>query len=172
MARVRLAAVVALLLALVVVPSATPSSTGQQHALVILGTPAWAFSWWQARRRLDDDERRSLPRRGYLYLAVFGGVVGLLVFVSAILYRLLNAVLAGAFPLSMWHDVWHFTVDAAVSAGAFLFHLGVVRADRGAQIVAEARPHPFTVLVRAADTAAARARLAAALEGQADITVR
>ncbi len=72
----------------------------------------------------------------------------------------------------MWHDVWHFTVDAAVSAGAFLFHLGVVRADRGAQIVAEARPHPFTVLVRAADTAAARARLTAALEGQADITVR
>ena len=38
MARVRLVAVVALLLALVVVPSATPSSTGQQHALVILGT--------------------------------------------------------------------------------------------------------------------------------------
>ena len=51
-------------------------------------------------------------------------------------------------------------------------YVGVVRADRGAQIVAEARPHPFTVLVRAADTAAARARLTAALEGQADITVR
>ena len=150
----------------------THSEIATYGALVILGTPAWAFSWWQARRRLDDDERRSLPRRGYLYLAVFGGVVGLLVFVSAILYRLLNAVLAGAFPLSMWHDVWHFTVDAAVSAGAFLFHLGVVRADRGAQIVAQARPHPFTVLVRAADTAAARARLTAALEGQADITVR
>src|SRR5205814_1621607 len=37
----------------------THSEIATYGALVILGTPAWAFSWWQARRRLDDDERRS-----------------------------------------------------------------------------------------------------------------
>src|SRR6266550_3920744 len=97
--------------------------TAAYIALVLVGAPAWGFSWWQAQRRLSDDERRSLPRRGYLYLAILGGVLGMLVFGSAGLYRLLNAALAGDFPISTWHDIWHFTVDGTVSAAAFVFHL-------------------------------------------------
>ena len=145
--------------------------TAAYIALVLVGAPAWGFSWWQAQRRLSDDERRSLPRRGYLYLAILGGVLGMLVFGSAGLYRLLNAALAGSFPLSTWHDIWHFTVDGTVSAAAFLFHLAAVRADRSAQLPTVAQ-HSVTVLVRASDAAAARARLASALEGQADISLR
>ncbi|HEV8536279.1 MAG TPA: DUF5671 domain-containing protein [Candidatus Limnocylindria bacterium] len=140
-------------------------------SLVLVGSTAWAFNWWQAQRRLDDDERRSLPRRAYLYLAILGGVLGVLVFGSAGLYRVLNAALAASFPLATWHDIWHFAVDAAVSAGAFLYHLRVVRADRAAQLPTVPQ-QAVTVLVRAVDVAAARARLAAALEGQADITIR
>ncbi len=145
--------------------------TATYMALVIVGAPAWALAWWPAQRRLTDDERRSLPRRAYLYLAILGGVIGVLVFGSAALYRLLNAVLAGDFPLSTWHDIWHFTVDGTVSAAAFLFHLAAVRADRSAQLPMVAQ-HSLTVLVRAADAAAARARLATALEGQSDIAIR
>jgi hypothetical protein len=145
--------------------------TAAYIALVLVGAPAWAFSWWQARRRLSDDERRSLPRRGYLYLAILGGVLGVLVFGSAALYRLFNAALAGDFPISTWHDIWHFTVDGTVSGIAFLFHLAAVRADRSAQLPTVAQ-HSVTVLVRASDPAAARARLASALEGQADISLR
>ena len=140
-------------------------------SLVAIGAPAWALSWRQAQRRLDDDERRSLPRRGYLYLAVLGGVLGVLVFGSAGLYRLLNAVLAGSFPVATWHDIWHFAVDGTVSAIAFLFHFSAVRADRSAQLPTLAQ-HSVTVLVRASDAAAARARIASALEGQADISLR
>ena len=145
--------------------------TAAYVSLVLVGLPAWAFSWAQAQRRLSDDERRSLPRRGYLYLAILGGVLGLLVFGSAALYRLFNAALAGSFPLATWHDFWHFTVDATVSAAAFLFHLRIVLADRSAQLPTVAT-HALTVLVRAADAPAARARLASALEGQTDISVR
>jgi hypothetical protein len=145
--------------------------TAAYIALVLVGAPAWAFSWWQARRRLSDDERRSLPRRGYLYLAILGGVLGVLIFGSAALYRLLNAALAGDFPVSTWHDIWHFTVDGTVSAVAFLFHLAAVRADRSAQLPTVVQ-HSVTVLVRASDAAAARARLASALEGQPDISLR
>src|SRR5207249_1607107 len=54
---------------------------------------------------------------------------------------------------------------------AFLFHLAAVRADRSAQLPTVAQ-HSVTVLVRASDAAAARARLASALEGQADISLR
>ena len=145
--------------------------TAAYIALVLVGAPTWGFSWWQAQRRLSDDERRSLPRRGYLYLAILGGVLGMLVFGSAGLYRLLNAALAGDFPISTWHDIWHFTVDGTVSAAAFVFHLAAVRADRSAQLPTVAQ-HSVTVLVRASDAAAARARLASALEGQADISLR
>ena len=145
--------------------------TATYIALVLVGGPAWALAWWPAQRRLTDDERRSLPRRGYLYLAILGGILGVLVFGSAALYRLLNAVLAGDFPLATWHDIWHFTVDGTVSAAAFLFHLAAVRADRSAQLPTVAQ-HSVTVLVRAADAAAARARVASALEGQPDIAIR
>jgi hypothetical protein len=145
--------------------------TAAYIALVIVGAPAWALAWWPAQRKLTDDERRSLPRRAYLYLAILGGVLGVLVFGSATLYRLLNAALARDFPISTWHDIWHFTVDGAVSAAAFLVHLSAVRADRSAQQPTVAR-HSLTVLVRAADAAAARARLATALEGQGDISLR
>jgi len=145
--------------------------TAAYIALVLVGAPAWALAWWPAQRRLTDEERRSLPRRGYLYLAILGGVLGVLVFGSAALYRLLNAALAGDFPISTWHDIWHFTVDGTVSAGAFVFHLAAVRADRSAQLPTVAQ-HSLTVLVRASDATAARARLAHALEGQADIAIR
>src|SRR5205814_10599829 len=140
-------------------------------ALVLSGPPVWVLSWGQAQRRLTDDERRSLPRRGYLYHAILGGVPGVLVFGSAGLYRLLNAVLAGSFPIATWHDIRHFTLDGTVSAFAFLFHLAAVRADRSAQLPTVAQ-HSVTVLVRASDVAPARARLASALEGLAGISLR
>jgi len=142
--------------------------TATYLSLVLVGLPAWGFHWWQAQRRIDEAERRAPQRRGYLYLAVLGGAIGLLVFGSAALYRLLNAALAAEFPLSTWHDIWHFTVDAAVAGSVFAFHLRVIRADRvvtAAAPVAETAPAVFSYVVRVpAPTAnAARARLAAAL---------
>jgi hypothetical protein len=141
-------------------------------SLLIVGLPAWGFHWRQAQRRLDDDERRSVQRRGYLYLVVLGGVIGALVFGSAALYRLLNATLAFSFTTSAWHDIWHFAVDAAVSAAAFLTHLRFVRADRGAapQPAAAADTHAFLVRLPGADLEAARSRLATALPTDASLT--
>ena len=95
----------------------------------------------------------------------------MLVFGSAGLYRLLNAALAGDFPFDTWHDIWHLTVDGTVSAAAFLFHLAAVRADRSAQLPGVAQ-HSVTLLVRASDAAAARARVVTVLEGQPDIAIR
>jgi uncharacterized protein DUF5671 len=144
------------------------AETATYLSLVLVGLPAWGFHWWQAQGRLDEVERRAPQRRAYLYLAVLGGAIGLLVFGSAALYRLLNAALAVDFPLSTWHDIWHFTVDAAVAGTVFAFHLRVVRADRvvtPTAVIAEAAPSAFTYVVRvpAPNAAAARARLAAAL---------
>ena len=148
------------------------SETATYISLVLVGLPAWAFHWRQAQLRLDDDERRSLQRRGYLYLVVLGGVLGALVFGSAALYRVLNATLALNFTTAAWHDIWHFTVDAAVSAAAFLTHLRFVRADRVAAPEAPAAPETYAFLVRlaGADLDAARSRLLTALPTGASLT--
>ncbi len=142
-------------------------------ALVLVGAPAWAFHWLAQQRRLDDDERRSLQRRVYLYLAILGSVGAVLVFGSALLFNVLKAVLAFSFDMDVVHDMWHFAVDSAVGAIALAWHFRLVRADRAALAAAGVEEtYHVTLLVKAADRAAAQARVASALEGQADITVR
>jgi hypothetical protein len=142
-------------------------------ALVLAGGPAWAFHWSAQQRRIDDDERRSLQRRVYLYLAILGSVAAMLVFGSALLFNLLKGVLAFHFDVALWHDLWHFSVDTAVGAVALAWHFRFVRADRAALAAAGLEEtYHVTLLVKAADRAAAQARVTAALQGQADITVR
>jgi hypothetical protein len=142
-------------------------------ALVLVGAPAWAFHWRAQQRRLDDVERRSLQRRVYLYLVVLGSVAAVLVFGSAFLFNLLKALLAFSFDLEVVHDMWHFAVDSAVGAAALAWHFRLVRADRTALAAAGVEEtYHVTLVVRAADRAAAQARVASALEGQADIIVR
>ena len=142
-------------------------------ALVLVGGPAWAFHWRASQQRLDDDERRSLQRRVYLYLAILGSVGAVLVFGSALLFNLLKGLLAFRFDLALWHDLWHFSVDTAVGAVALAWHFRLVRADRAALAAAGLEEtYHVTLLVKAADRAAAQARVTAALEGQSDITVR
>jgi hypothetical protein len=141
--------------------------------LVLVGAPAWAFHWRAQQRRLDDDERRSLQRRVYLYLAILGSVGAVLVFGSALLFNVLKAVLAFSFDLEVVHDMWHFAVDSAVGAVALAWHFRLARADRAALTAAGVEEtYQVTLLVRAADRAAAQSRVAAALQGQPDITVR
>jgi hypothetical protein len=150
-----------------------PSETATWIALVLVGGPAWGFHWRAQQRRLDDDERRSLQRRVYLYLAVFGSVAAVLVFGSAFLFNLLKGILALQFDLPLAHDLWHFGVDTAVGVAALAWHFRLVRADRAALAAAGLEDtYHVTLLVRAADRAAAQARVAAALQGQPDITVR
>jgi hypothetical protein len=147
--------------------------TATYVALVLVGGPAWAFHWRTQQRRLDDEERRSLQRRVYLYLAILGSVGAVLVFGSALLFNFLKALLAFSFDLAVVHDMWHFAVDTAVGGVALAWHYRLVRADRAALAASGLEEiHHVTLLVRAADRAAAQARVAAALQGQPDITVR
>jgi hypothetical protein len=149
------------------------SETATWIALVLVGGPAWAFHWRAQQRRLDDDERRSLQRRVYLYLAILGSVAAVLVFGSALLFNFLKALLAFSFDLAVVHDMWHFSVDTAVGAVALAWHFRLVRADRAALAAAGVEEtYQVTLVVKAADRAAAQARVAAALQGQSDISVR
>ena len=150
----------------------THAETAGYLSLVVVGGAAWWFHIRQARARLDDDERRSLPRRVYLYLAILGGVIGLLVFGSAALYRVLNAALALELSRETLHDLWHFSVDGAVSAAVAWWSFRDLRADRAVTAAAADETYAVTVLVRAADRDAARARVAGLVGGDPDVTLR
>ena len=150
----------------------THEETATYLSLVIVGGAAWAFHWRTALARLDDDERRSLQRRGYLYLSILGGVLGLLVFGSAALYQLLNGVLALSFPLARWHDIWHFTVDSSVAGAVAWWSFRMLRADRAVLGAASEETYGVTVLVRASDAAAARARIAGLIAADPDVTIK
>jgi hypothetical protein len=99
-------------------------------------------------------------------------VLGLLVFGSAALYRLLNAALALSFTLETWHDVWHFAVDSTVAGATALWSFRAIRADRAALGAAGDETYGVTVLVRAADRESARARVSKALAGDPDLSVK
>lgn len=139
---------------------------------IVVGLPAWAFHWRGAQRALDEQERRSQPRRAYLYLALFGGLLTVLVAGSAMLFQLINATLALSFGTSVWHDVWHLGVDSAVGASAFVFHWRTLRADRAVLGAAAEQEFPVTVLVHASDAHAARRRVEEALRGESGVAVR
>jgi hypothetical protein len=146
--------------------------TATYVSLVIVGGAAWAFHWRTALARLNDDERRSLPRRGYLYLSILGGVLGLLVFGSAALYKLLTGVLGLSFTLETWHDIWHFTVDSAVAGLVAWWSFRMLRADRAVLGAAPEETYGVTVLVRARDREAARARVAQLIGSESDVSVK
>jgi uncharacterized protein DUF5671 len=149
------------------------NETATYIALVLVGAPAWLAHWRAQERRLDDDERRSLQRRVYLYLAILGSVGAVLVFGSALLFNVLKALLAFSFDAVVVHDIWHFAVDSAVGAVALAWHFRLVRADRAALAAAGVEEtYQVTLLVRAADRSAAQSRVSAALQGQPDITIR
>ena len=150
----------------------THEETATYVSLVIVGGAAWAFHWRTALARLDDDERRSLPRRGYLYLTILGGVLGLLVCGSAALYQILNGVLAFSFPLSRWHDLWHFTVDSAVAGAVAWSSFRMLRADRAVLGTAADETFAVTVAVRASDRAAARAHVAHLIGSDPDVSLK
>lgn len=109
-----------------------PDEIAGYVTLVLVGLPVWLFHILRAHRRAaaDVSERDALPRRVYLYLAILGGILAVLVFGSAALFRILTGVLALSFTLDLVHDVMHLVVDTAVGVTVAGYHWRVLRADR------------------------------------------
>lgn len=151
-------------------------------SLVAVGLPFWAYHWTRIERHLWGpgdparalDERRATLRRAYLYLAMLGGGLAMLVAGAAALFQIINGLLAGDFGLPRFHDLWHLLVDAAVGASIANAHWRLHRADRHAlaaaivaapAIAASPTSFGFVVTVDADDAASARAKIETALAG-------
>ncbi len=103
-------------------------------SLVAVGLPLWAYAWrGQQSEALREDERgararRSLLRRGYLYLVLFVGVMGGMASAVRLLFVLLNAFLGGDFAGfgRDFLDSLQFLVIFGVLLG---YHWSVLRTD-------------------------------------------
>ncbi len=122
-------------------------------ALLVIGVPLW-FHYWQAvqQETSRSDEvgaaaRKSVLRKAYLYLVLFGTVVGSMLSAGWWIYGILNALL-GRMPVHFWMDFFQQLRVALLFAVFLVYHLRVLRADgRENQQEKEVEVSEFSVLV-------------------------
>ena len=110
--------------------------------LMIVGAPLWTWHWqrMQALVRAEDDERGTLARRAYVFGVLGISVLVVLVALSTVLFRVLDALLSGEFGVGTVDDFrWAFAA-AAVSAAVGVYHWLVTREDR--TLTPEEEPAP------------------------------
>ncbi len=142
-------------------------------AALVVGLPLWLFHWRKATREAaqegeaGDHARRSLIRRGYLYLVLFAAVIGLMFSTGALLYQLIRTWLGDPDPDMAAMVVHHLKTMALL--GLFgLYHYLVLRNDNLLAEQALAKRHAqFSVLVLTPQDGAFGGSIAAALEREA-----
>ncbi|GAB4397053.1 MAG: hypothetical protein OHK0052_18940 [Anaerolineales bacterium] len=134
---------------------ALQSNTGLAEALgvLVVGLPVWLAFFIplnQAARQQNaqgERARASLVRRGYLYFALFAGVMGLMISAGSLLFQGLSALLGATQSGSLLQSA-----DAAkmliLFGGLLGYHLWVLRADaqQTAVVLAE-KQAAFPILV-------------------------
>ncbi|MFZ5808449.1 MAG: DUF5671 domain-containing protein [Chloroflexota bacterium] len=102
--------------------------------LLIIGFPLWAANWSKLAREAaqpdaaGEHSRRSLVRRGSLYLLIFAGVVGVMFSSGAFLYRLLSAVLGSQAENLMLESLRNLRL-LAIFAFVLIYHWRALRSD-------------------------------------------
>lgn len=123
-----------------------PDEIATYVTLFALGCVLWTYHRGVAVGVVDAAERSAPGRRLAWSLAVLGGVIGLLVFGSGAVFRIVNAVLAFGFDVPVAHDLWHLLTDATVSLVVALFHWRILRNDRALAAPAVA-PAPLILVL-------------------------
>ncbi len=106
-------------------------------AMLIVGTPVWVWHWRvtdRLARRPDDpagvEERRSVLRKAYIYLALFAAAVILLIQPAQFVYRLLNVLLGAPMSHDFWDQIAGEVSNSLVAALLWAYHWLALRRDR------------------------------------------
>ncbi|HUF39048.1 MAG TPA: DUF5671 domain-containing protein [Anaerolineales bacterium] len=133
-------------------PVARNRLAGSLAALAV-GLPLWIRPWLElntqalAGGEAGERARRSLVRKAYLYLAVFVGVVGVMVSAGGLIFQLLSQVL-GEQPPDSGEAIAGMGKNLVLFGLLLVYHWGVLRADGRQSAQALAEKHSlFPVLV-------------------------
>ena len=103
-------------------------------ATLVVGLPVWLLNWRsaQAQALADDDmgdhARRSVIRKAYLYLELFGSVIGGMVAAGFLVYNLVNAALGNGIS-DFWIAVLNQLTVLILFIVLLVYHLLALRAD-------------------------------------------
>jgi hypothetical protein len=133
---------------------AVRSSLATAISVILAWLPLWLIAW----RRLQadvapegdagDHARRSVIRRGYLYLALFAGVIGGMISAVALVFQLIRTALTGQSEGTFLSTVLNDLQLLVLFAILLLYHLLVMRRDGRWTAAALARKHAaFRVVV-------------------------
>jgi hypothetical protein len=142
-------------------------------AALIVGLPVWILNWRPLAREAaaegeaGDEARRSVIRRGYLYLVLFASVMGVMFTTGALIYQLLRALLGELEPDLLFQALEQLKT-MLVFAGLLAYHAWVLRQDnRLIERLLARRRAQFPVLVLAPSQEGFAETLVAALEREA-----
>lgn len=142
-------------------------------AALAVGLPVWILAWLpmasEAGREgeVGDHARRSLVRKGYLYLVLFAGVMGVMVSTGALLFHVLSAAL-GDPPDNLLLTVLRNLEAVLLFAALLIIHGRALRADsRIAERTLARRHAQFPVLLLAPDEGELTEVMVRALQRQA-----
>lgn len=106
---------------------------------LIVGLPLWLMTWRPmqtealAQGETGDHARRSVLRKTYLYLALFGSVIGGMATAVGLVYQLIRLMLTGDAGGNFVNDLLNTIQLLFLFSVTLIYHLNVLRAD-GASI--------------------------------------
>jgi len=114
---------------------ATRGDLATSIASIIVGLPLWLVMWRPmqaealAQGELGDHARRSMLRKAYLYLVLFGSVIGGMAAAVGLVYQLIRVVLTGDAGSDFVNDLLNFIQLLFLFGVVLLYHLNVLRSD-------------------------------------------
>ena len=117
------------------IPGSLRSNLAASLSSLVVGLPLWLTMWRpmqaeaMSQGELGDHARRSLVRKAYLYLALFGAVIGCMATAVALVYNLLHALLTGNGGSDFVNTLLNLAQLLFLFGVVLVYHLNVLRAD-------------------------------------------
>lgn len=118
-----------------ILDDALRSNLATAISLIVAWLPLWLMTWRPMQREalaegdIAEHARRSVVRKGYLYLALFAGVIGGMVAAVALVFQLLNALLGGQTDSTFLSTILNDLQLLVLFAILLIYHLSVLRRD-------------------------------------------
>ncbi|MBN1666235.1 MAG: hypothetical protein JW862_04080 [Anaerolineales bacterium] len=125
-------------------------------ATLLVGLPLWILSWRPLVNEAaqagepGDHARRSIIRKAYLYLALFVGVIGVMVNAGQLVFNLLSTLL-GERPADLLWEVSRNGSNLLIFGALLAYHWRVLHRDQrksGDALIARQANYPVLILAR------------------------
>jgi hypothetical protein len=119
----------------ILMDDATRGRLATSLSSLIVGLPLWLLMWRPMQEEalapgeMGDHARRSVLRKTYLYLVLFGSVIGGMATAVALVYQLLRAVLTGQPGTDFVNSVLNFIQLLFLFGVVLIYHLNMLRQD-------------------------------------------